>query len=302
MRTLILGGSGMLGHKLSQTLGGRFETYSTFRQVPAALESLGVYDRVQVLGQVEVSDFDSVARSLSAKRPDVVINCIGIVKQDAAAHDSIQSISVNALFPHRLAQLCRAAGARLVDISTDCGFSGRKGNYDETDESDAQDLYGKTKFLGEVSGPGCLTIRTSMIGRELKGSHGLVEWLLSQRGQKVRGFERAIFSGFTTRALSGIIADVIEQRPELEGVYHVAAQPITKFDLLTMINQIFGLNIEIDPDDSLVCDRSLNGQRFETATGFVPPAWPEMIEQMRADATRYEEIREEIRKLQRKGD
>src|SRR6266550_46587 len=167
MRALILGGSGMLGHKLGQTLAERFETYLTFRDLPAVQTSPGVYDRTHALEQVEVSNFDSVARSLSDTQPDVVINCIGIVKQDAAAHDPIQSISVNALFPHRLAQVCRAQGARLLQISTDCVFSGRKGNYNETDESDAQDLYGKTKFLGEVSGPDCLTIRTSMIGREL---------------------------------------------------------------------------------------------------------------------------------------
>ncbi|MDX6559883.1 MAG: dTDP-4-dehydrorhamnose reductase [Blastocatellia bacterium] len=291
MKILILGGSGMLGHKLGQTLAERFETYLTFRGSPALNQKFALYDPARALGHVSVQDFDSVVSSVLTVRPDVVVNCIGIVKQDAAAKDSIQSISVNALFPHQLARLCHRSSARLVHISTDCVFSGNRGNYEEQDEADARDLYGRTKLLGEVDCPSCLTIRTSMIGRELKGSHGLVEWLLSKQGERVCGFKRAIFSGFTTRALSEIIADVIEKRPELEGVYHVAAKPITKFDLLSLINEIYGLRMEIAPDESFVCDRSLNGDRFNAAASFIPPSWPEMIERMRSDATPYEEMR-----------
>jgi dTDP-4-dehydrorhamnose reductase len=281
----------MLGHKLGQTLAGRFETYLTFRGSPSSSQRFVVGDSARAIGQVSVDEFESVQRCVSAVRPDVVVNCIGIVKQDAAATDSVQSISVNALFPHRLAQLCRVGGARLVHISTDCVFSGSKGSYDEEDEPDARDLYGRTKLLGEVSGPGCLTIRTSMIGRELQGAHGLVEWFLSQSDRKVRGFQRAVFSGFTTRALSEIIVDVLENWPELDGIYNVAAKPITKFDLLTLIKEGYGLNVEIEPDETFVCDRSLNGERFHAATGLVPPSWPDMIEGMRSDATPYEEIR-----------
>jgi dTDP-4-dehydrorhamnose reductase len=281
----------MLGHKLGQTLAERFETYLTFRGSPAANQEFALYDPARALGHVSVQDFDSVVRSVSTVRPDVIVNCIGIVKQDAAAKDSLQSISVNALFPHRLARLCQERAARLIHISTDCVFSGNKGNYEEQDEPDARDLYGRTKLLGEVDGPACLTIRTSMIGRELQGAHGLVEWFLSQEGQKVRGFKRAIFSGFTSRALSEIIAGVIERQRELEGVYNVAATPITKFDLLSLIKKVYELSVEIEPDENLVCDRSLNGARFYTATGFLPPSWPEMIEEMHSDPTPYAEIR-----------
>ena len=281
----------MLGHKLWQTLAERFDTFVTFRESPASYGQFGIFDPRRASGQVTTSDFDSVVRCLAVRRPDVVINCIGIVKQDAAARDSLQSIAVNAQFPHRLAQLCRASGARLVHISTDCVFSGRKGNYRETDEPDAEDLYGRTKLLGETEGKGCLTIRTSMIGRELKGSHGLGEWFLAQQGKEVRGFKRAVFSGFTTRALSEIIADVIIERPDLEGVYHVAAEPITKFDLLRLMKEVYGLSTEIQPNEALVCDRSLNGEKFQQATGFVPPRWPEMIQRMRADPTPYDRIR-----------
>lgn len=291
MKVLILGGSGMLGHKLWQTLSERFDTFVTFRESPAAYQRFGIYDSKRAVGGVTTHDFNSVVRCLAVTRPEVVINCIGIVKQDAAAKDAIQSISINALFPHLLAQLCRASSARLVHISTDCVFSGSTGNYQETDTPDAGDLYGRTKLLGEVEGQGCLTIRTSIIGRELKGSHGLVEWFLGQQGKKVSGFKRAIFSGFTTRALSEIVADVISRHPTLEGVHHVAANPIAKFDLLLLLREAYGLTIEVESDESFFCDRSLNAERFRKATGFVPPSWPEMIQQMRADQTPYAELR-----------
>ncbi|HVF45544.1 MAG TPA: SDR family oxidoreductase [Pyrinomonadaceae bacterium] len=291
MRVLILGGSGMLGHKLWQRFAERFDTYVTFRGQASAYARAGLFDSSRSLGGVSAQDFDSVARAFADVRPLAVVNCIGIVKQDAAAKDPLTSIAVNSLFPHRLAALARAAGARLIHLSTDCVFSGRAGNYSESDAPDAADLYGRTKLLGEVSGPGALTVRTSMIGRELSGAHGLVEWFLSQRGGRVRGFRRAVFSGFTTRALADVLADILERRPELQGVWNVAAEPINKFDLLTLVRDSYGLDIEIEPDESFVCDRSLDARRFREAAGFAPPSWPEMIERMRGDSTPYEEIR-----------
>ena len=291
MKVLILGGSGMLGHKLCQVFADRFDTYLTVRQASRHYAQYGLFDPLRVRGHVSVQDFDSIVRAVAAVRPEVVVNCIGVVKQDAAAKDPLVSISVNALYPHRLAQLCRAGGVRLIHISTDCVFSGRRGNYRESDVSDAEDLYGRTKFLGEVDDGHGLTLRTSMIGRELAGTHGLVEWFLSQEGKTVRGFRRAVFSGFTTRALAEIIARVIDKHPDLNGVWHTAAQPINKFDLLSLIRDIYRLNVEIEPDESFVCDRSLNGERFRRATDSAPPAWPEMIEQMYQDTTPYAEIR-----------
>ena len=281
----------MLGHKLWQKFSGRFDAYVTFRGAASAYAHTGLFDAARSIGGVSAQDFDSVSRAFAAVRPDAVVNCIGIVKHDAAAKDPLTSITVNSLFPHRLAQLARAAGARLIHLSTDSVLSGRAGNYSESDKSDAEDLYGRTKLLGEVGGPGALTVRTSMIGRELSGAHGLVEWFLSQKGGRVRGFRRAVFSGFTTPALAEILADIIERRPELEGVWNVAAEPINKFDLLTLVRDYYGLGIEIEPDENFVCDRSLDGRRFREAADFEPPAWPLMVEQMRRDSTPYEEIR-----------
>ena len=176
-------------------------------------------------------------------------------------------------------------------MSTDCVFSGRRGNYRESDLSDAENLYGRTKFLGEVSGEGCLTIRTSMIGRELETSYGLIEWFLSQEGKTVSGYERAVFSGFTTNALAEIMVKIIAEHTDLHGIWHVASEPISKFELLTLVKQVYGLNIEIKLDDTVVVDRSLNAQRFQKATNFVSPSWHDMIGQMHRDPTRYSELR-----------
>jgi len=198
MKVLILGGSGMLGHKLWQTFTSRFDTYTTFRGSVDDYGALGLFDPIRSFGGVSVQDFASVERVLAENRPEVVVNCIGVVKQDAAAKDPLISIEVNSLFPHRLARACAEIGSRLIHLSTDCVFSGQRGNYSVSDPADATDLYGRTKLLGEVNAGHCLTLRTSMIGRELCGSHGLVEWFLSQQGKVVRGYKKAVFSGFTT--------------------------------------------------------------------------------------------------------
>jgi dTDP-4-dehydrorhamnose reductase len=292
MKILVLGASGMLGHKLCQAAAERFDAVATFRSASAGqlARALGVADW---LAPVLAEDIGTVRRVLDERRPDVAVNCVGVVKQLAEAKDPVTSISVNALFPHLLARECRGRGIRLIHVSTDCVFSGKQGRHKESDLSDASDLYGRTKFLGEVDAPGCLTLRTSMIGRELHGSHGLIEWFLSQRGKSVRGFRRAIFSGLTTQELSRVICRVIESHPDLEGLYHVAAEPISKYDLLSLIRGVYGLEVRIEPDDSFVCDRSLDGSRFREATGYSAPSWPEMIAAMRDDPTPYGQIRGE---------
>jgi dTDP-4-dehydrorhamnose reductase len=291
MKVLILGGSGMLGHKLWQTCAARFDTWVTFRREFAAYADLGIFDESRALRQVRAEEFESVGQAIATVEPELVINCIGIVKQDAGAKDPVTSITVNSLFPQRLSQLCSQTNTRVIHLSTDCVFSGRKGNYAEVDAPDAEDLYGRTKLLGEVTGEGCLTIRTSMIGRELQGAHGLLEWFLSQRGQRVRGFKRAIFSGFTTLALAELVAEVAIDHPKISGVWHMASEPISKFDLLSLIKQTYGLDTEIEPDETFECDRSLNGSRFGAATGIKAPGWQDMIQRMHADLTPYNKLR-----------
>lgn len=291
MKILILGGSGMLGHKLCQTASRQVETAAAVRQARPKARTLGLPESVRLLGGVEAARPRSIERAVSRTRPDLVINCIGIVKQAREAQDPLASITVNALFPHQLARVCREHDARLIHLSTDCVFSGRKGGYNESDISDADDLYGRSKYLGEVAEPHCVTIRTSMIGRELSGAHGLFEWFLSQKGKSVRGFRKSIFSGLTTRALSDVLLNVVAPHPELSGVWHVAAEPISKLDLLRLIQDVYDLDIAIEPDELVVCDRSLDGTRFKAATGFSAPSWRAMIEETAADPTPYEDLR-----------
>jgi len=291
MKVLIFGGSGMLGHKLWQTLSPDFDTYVTTRRDYTAYAGWHLFDREHTIDAVTIDKFDSVAHAVMSVHPDIVVNCIGIVKQSDLAKNPIPSISVNALFPHQLAQLCVKNNIRFIHISTDCVFSGKKGNYVETDISDAEDLYGRTKFLGEVDYPGCLTIRTSMIGREIDTSNGLVEWFLGRKGEVVNGYSRAVFSGFTTEALSAIISMIIAKYPQIRGVWQISAEPINKFDLLQLVNRIYGSDTRILQDEKVVIDRSLNSDRFRQATGFVPPTWHDMIERMFHDPTPYDNLR-----------
>ena len=292
MRVLILGGAGMLGHKAFQVLSRRFETYATFRHFRLLGAQLPVYKEVgarAIIDGVDAAHFDTVTQAFSRVKPDVVINCIGIVKQIEAAQDPIVSIAINSLFPHRLANLCSAAGARLFHISTDCVFSGNKGGYSEDDHPDATDLYGRTKLLGEVDREGCLTIRTSIIGRDFAKRSALLEWFLSNRGGRVQGYAHAIYSGFPTQSLARIVGDLIEDFPALSGLYHVSSAPISKYELLLRIRDAMHLIIEIEPFDDFWCDRSLDSSRFQADTGYKVPGWDELIRELGKDDTPYDE-------------
>jgi dTDP-4-dehydrorhamnose reductase len=291
MKVLILGTTGMLGHKLMQVLGGRFDVTGTVRKDATFYAEHPILREMQLVGGVEAERFDTIVGALAHTQPAVVINCIGIIKQLPAGKEPLLSIAINALFPHRLAQLCRVAGARLIHISTDCVFSGRKGNYIETDVSDAEDLYGKTKFLGEVAYPGCLTLRTSIIGRELNTQLGLIEWFIGQRGGQASGYTKAIYTGFTTQILAELIADILVKHPDLNGLWHVSSDPISKFDLLNLVNEAFDLKITIEPNETFVCDRSLNSDRFRQTTGFVPPDWVQMVAVMANESVLYDSIK-----------
>ena len=292
MRILIIGGSGMLGHKVDQELNARFETYVTVRGDAARWRRIPQYSgRDTLIGGIDATRFESIAEVFLRVQPDVVVNCVGVVKQLKEAADPVISITVNSLFPHWLAELCGTRGARLIHVSTDCVFSGEKGGYVEEDPSDARDLYGRSKFLGEVAGTNCLTLRTSIIGRDFNRSTGLLEWLISNRGGKIKGYTGAIYSGFTTLALARLIHAVIADHPGLSGMFHVASRPISKYDLLLKLNEALGLRIAIERDDKFHCDRSLRAERFARLTGLLPPTWEEMIRDLVADPTPYDDLR-----------
>jgi len=254
------------------------ETWAAFREDPAWFVQYDFIAQERALGGIRAEDTASVRGALATVQPDVVINCIGIVKQRDEAKQAIPSIQVNALFPHQLADLCLGHDTRLVQISTDCVFSGFRGKYTEADVPDPVDLYGRTKLLGELQRPNCLTLRTSIIGWQLNTFSSLLSWFSQQRGQRIKGYQQAIYSGFSTHVLAGLISDLIETRPDLTGLYQVASEPISKYDLLVALRDKLGWDdIEIEPDDNFYCDRSLVGTRFSTATGWKAPTWEEML-------------------------
>ena len=279
-RILVLGVTGMLGNAVFRVFSAdaTHETWGTLRS-GAALRYFPEQSHPQLLAGVDVLDQDALVAAIARVRPDVVINCIGLIKQLADAKDPLTALPINAMLPHRLARLCSLAGARLIHVSTDCVFSGRKGLYLESDLSDAEDLYGKSKYIGELHDlPHAVTLRTSIIGHELGSSYALVDWFLSQQAN-VKGFTRAIFSGLPTVELARVMKDFVIPHP-LNGLYHVAAAPIDKHQLLGLVAAQYGKQIEIRPDDALVIDRSLDGTRFREATGYVAPDWSELIRRM----------------------
>jgi dTDP-4-dehydrorhamnose reductase len=291
VRVLVLGGTGMLGHKVFQRLGAHFpDTCCTIRGSlsETRLNQVGLFTQASaVVEHVDVLDWNRVEAVLGELRPEVVVNCVGIVKQRPDARSAIPSITINALLPHRLAAALEAWGGRVIHVSTDCVFSGDRGHYTEDDEPDARDLYGRSKFLGEVSQGNAVTLRTSMIGRELSGHLSLLDWLLRQNGGIVRGYQRAFYSGLTTNELANVILTLIEDHPGLTGLYQVTSETITKYDLLRLIVDTFGLNICVEADAAFFCDRSLIGDRFRAATGYQCPTWPELIHALHIDPTPY---------------
>lgn len=279
MKILILGGDGMLGHQLLKSLSTRHEVKVTLRQDLDAYRVVKLFSGANSFFGIDVRSLERLTEVCAEFRPEVIINAVGIVKQRPTAKESIPSLEINSLLPHRLAVLCKAMGARLIHLSTDCVFSGRKGNYRESDLSDAEDLYGKTKYLGELHESHCLTLRTSIIGRELSRKKSLFEWFMAQEGA-VRGFSRALYNGFTTIEIARIIEMMLVQHPDACGVWQVSSEPINKCTLLELFRSSTGKQLEIIADDSFVCDRTLDSTRFRTAFAYTPPAWDAMISEL----------------------
>jgi dTDP-4-dehydrorhamnose reductase len=294
---MVLGAAGMLGHKMFQVLRQRYPgTLGTMVGPRDAhpFRSVELLQGGDVLENVDATDRRALEKTLADLHPDVVVNCIGIVKQREAAKAAVPSIEINSLLPHLLVEICSGWDGRVIHFSTDCVFDGKRGQYTEADRPDAEDLYGKTKALGEIGLAGetnALTLRTSIIGRELATFGSLLEWLLGQRGRQIRGFSRAIYAGVTTNHLATIVARIIADHPHLSGLYQVASTPISKLDLLGLLREGYGVRVEITPDDSLVCDRSMRCDKLHEAIGYTAPPWPELVRELTADPTPYERWR-----------
>lgn len=278
MRVLVLGASGMLGSAVFREFDGHapHEVWGLVRN-EAFLPYFSPAQQSRILTGVNVLDEVALRAAFERVRPDVVINCVGLIKQKEDVEDPLVVLPINAMLPHRLALLCAPGNVRLLHISTDCVFSGRKGMYTEDDPSDAEDLYGKSKYIGELRDVAhAVTLRTSIVGRELNSSRALVDWFLAQQGA-VHGFRRSIFSGMTAIELACIMRDVVVPDASLHGLYHASSAPISKFDLLKLVAAQYGKTIDVLPEDALVIDRSLDSSRFRQATGYRAPTWESMV-------------------------
>ncbi|MDD5773356.1 MAG: SDR family oxidoreductase [bacterium] len=294
MKVLILGGNGMLGHRVYQVFSPVLDTWITVRSSKEKFQKLSFFNPSKMIDNVNMDTFDSVKFVFDRVKPDVVINCVGIVKKLKESENSIHAITINALLPHWLEALSMTKKIKVIHISTDCVFSGKKGNYSEKDVPDAYDLYGRSKLLGEVTGENCLTIRTSIIGREIERTVGLVEWFLSQKGKSIKGYKNAIFSGFTTSVLAEILLNIIRNYPDMCGLYHVSSKPINKFDLLCLIRDKLGFNVDIKPDEDFFCDRSLDSSNFCGITKYSSPSWDLMITDLIKEIPKYEKWRRDV--------
>jgi dTDP-4-dehydrorhamnose reductase len=280
----------MLGHKMFQksVLHG-LDVWGTLRgkKTDYPLAGIKEFQSSQLLEGYDVADEGRINPVLDELRPQVVVNCVGVIKQRPAAHEAVPAIRLNALLPHLLATKLRNWNGLLVQISTDCVFDGAQGLYTEDDVTNACDLYGRTKALGEVVERNALTLRTSIIGRELRTHTSLLDWFLSQGDQTISGYTRAWWSGVTTNHLSELILSIISEHPELRGLYNVSSGRMSKFDLLTMVKQAYRTTTRIKPDDCFLIDRSLDGNKLKSAIGYETPPWPELLNELVSDPTPY---------------
>jgi len=280
MRLVILGGTGMLGHTLWARLSCRFlDTYTTIRNGKGDYGDDHLFGSDRVIDHIDVMDFPMLEGALRVIKPDFILNCIGITKRREDPKNPIPSITLNAVLPHKLAKAAAYFNAKLIHFSTDCVFDGRTGHYSDDAPTNAMDLYGRTKALGEVTGNSVLTLRSSFIGKELHEGTELLEWFLSQKNA-VRGFKNAIYTGLTTLELCRVIEKLLLDYPDASGLYNVSSEPINKFDLLRLIGEKMHRSVEIIPDESFHCDRSLDSERFRKDFGYTPPTWTKMVEEL----------------------
>jgi len=292
VKVLIIGSTGMLGYSLFTNLNdySELDVYGTARSIKGK-EQFFANCADKLFKDVDVHNVKSLENVIATLHPDVVVNCIGLIKQHSISKQHVDAISINSHLPHKLASICDKHNAKLIHFSTDCVFSGQTGDYRENDVPDAQDLYGKSKCLGEVDYEPHLTLRTSIIGHELSSNVSLIDWFLSQKG-KIKGFSKAVFSGLPTCTIARLLAEKILPNSELSGLYQLSVEPIDKFSLLKLVAKFYKKDIEIEESTALCIDRSLNSERLRQEIDFNVPSWGVLISEMYSDySKRYEGLK-----------
>jgi dTDP-4-dehydrorhamnose reductase len=280
MRIIILGGTGMLGHQLWKYLATCFpDTFVTIRNCRDDYGNSNLYQSESVIENIDVSDLNVVTGVLKAIQPNIILNCIALTPRREVPDNPISSIFLNALLPHHLAKVAGDIGARVIHFSTDCVFDGTTGHYKDNSLTNATDLYGRTKALGEITAGHVLTLRSSFIGRELRDGTELLEWFLAQQCE-VKGFKNAIYTGFTTLEISRVIEHLLRRYPDAAGLYNVSSDPISKYDLLKLIAEKMRPSMKVLPEEQFRCDRSLDSTRFRKEFDYTPPNWETMVEEL----------------------
>ncbi|MBC7428159.1 MAG: sugar nucleotide-binding protein [Bacteriovorax sp.] len=281
MKILIFGVGGMIGHRvwLEANQIPNVEVFGLVRKSKTHYEKFGIFND-NVYYDTDVSDWVNVEHILNKLKPDVIVNALGITIRKPEMGDFNLALTVNSFFPHKLLKWAQAIQSRIIHLSTDCVFDGDQGHYLETSQPSAKDIYGKTKFLGEIEGSGALTLRFSCIGRELESHTELLDWFLLQEGKKIKGFSKAIYSGLTNIVIAKEICRVITNFSELTGVYQLSSTPITKYDLLCLAKTYFKLDVEIEKFDNYISDKSLICDKYKKGTGFNAPSWAAMLEEV----------------------
>lgn len=269
MKLLILGGEGMAGHIIKEYFKGKtqYEVFSTSRNEQ---DDSSIF--------LDVLDSKSVEELIESMKPDIVINCIGILN-DHASNNPMLALQVNSLLPHQLAKLTERHQGKLIQISTDCVFSGKKGDYTEDDLPDGTSVYSQTKRWGEVIDNKHLTIRTSIIGPELKEDGiGLFLWFMKQSGE-IKGYEKVLWNGVTTLELAKATEEMIKH--SVTGLYHLGSDiKISKYSLLKLIQEVFKKDdVRIIPDDNIVLDRTIKNTR--TDFHYPIPTYEKMLVELR---------------------
>jgi|LakMenE18May11ns_1017448.scaffolds.fasta_scaffold9953192_2 dTDP-4-dehydrorhamnose reductase len=288
---LVLGIEGMLGHVVGSTLSERFNVIGTTRNtLHSKSEIRQILPKLPIHEGLDIRDANSVKNLIQAFKPDYVINCVGVIKQKMGPSSFLDCIEINSALPHRLSSICEENGSRLIHFSTDCVFSCKPGVKDLLTPPDPQDLYGRSKLLGELDHENSLTLRTSIVGRQISGSESLFEWLLGQKGKSISGYTQALYTGMTTKTLAKIVQQIIESETNLHGVWQVASSEISKYDLLQLVNEKLNLGISIEKNSDFECDRRLDGSEFTRRTSISVPSWNTMIEEFKSDQEMYREL------------
>ena len=282
MKILILGLSGMLGHKLFSYLQKQ-NTYELYATTTTNFEiehpNFKIVNKKNIFFS-KTQNIDFFKKKITDIKPDLVINCIAILKESFFYLNPLKFIEINTVLPLQISELSKIFGFRFIHFSTDILYADTNKLSCENDKITLEGPYAASKFLGEVKNNNSLTIRTSIIGHQLNNKNSLVEWFLSYEGETVNGYSNVIYSGLPTTEISKIIHEKIIPNVNLKGIINISSNPISKFELLKKIKKYYNKKVKINIDNSAISNRSLDSNLFNNKTGYLAPDWDVLVKEM----------------------